>query len=35
VFTITFPSANTHTIRIVYTGPSNRRVDVDAFVVLR
>jgi hypothetical protein len=32
---LTFTSSGFHTIRIVYTGPITKRIDVDAFVVLR
>ena len=35
IYSITFPILASHAFQIVYTGPTNRRIDVDAFVVLR
>ena len=34
-YSITFAASGTHTLRIVYTGASNKRIDVDAFIILR
>lgn len=34
-YSITFATSGSHTLQVVYTGPTNKRVDVDAFVVLR
>jgi hypothetical protein len=35
LFSMTFASSTVHTLRIVYTGPTTRRIDVDAIIVLR
>ena len=35
IYSVTFPTLASHAFRVVYTGPTNRRIDVDAFVVLR
>jgi hypothetical protein len=35
IYSITFATSAAHAFRIVYTGPSNRRADLDAIVVLR
>ena len=34
-YSITFAASGTHSIRVVYTGPTTKRIDIDAFVVLR
>ena len=34
-YSVTFATSAGHTLRIVYTGPTNRRIDVDAFIVLK
>ena len=35
IYSITFATSAAHAFRIVYTGPTSRRVDLDAIVVLR
>jgi VCBS repeat-containing protein len=34
-FSMTFATSAAHSVRIVYTGPTSKRVDIDAFVFLR
>ena len=34
-YSITFATPGSHTLRIVYTGPTTKRIDVDAFIVLQ
>ena len=34
-YSITFATQGVHSMRVVYTGASSKRVDVDAFVFLR
>ena len=35
IYSITFATSAVHSFRIVYTGPTNRRIDLDAIFVLR
>ena len=35
IWSISFPTSGPHALKIVYTGPSTKRIDLDAVVVLR